>query len=106
MRLDLVGDEWVAIVGLGLEAAEHFLRIIEEDGEEEVALVRGDQRLVVGDELGAEGGDEQHEEDRERPRPAPVAAEIVEPAPVHRREAEPGAPGSVDALFRRSRQSR
>ena len=90
VRLDLVGDERVAIVSLGLETAEHFLRIVDEDGEEEAPLVRSDQGLVVGDELGAERGDEQHQEDRERPRPAPVATEIVEPAAVHRGECEEG----------------
>ena len=52
MRLDLVGDERIAIVRARLEPAELVLRIIDEDGEQELALVGGDQRPVVGDELG------------------------------------------------------
>ena len=54
VRLDLVGDERIAIVGPRLEAAELLLRVVDEDRKEELALVGDDQRPVVGDELGAE----------------------------------------------------
>ncbi len=91
MRLDLVGDEGIAIVGPRLEAAELLLRIIDEHRKEKLALVGDQERAVVGDELGAERSGKEGEKDDERPRPSPVAAEVVEPTAVHRREFKPGA---------------
>ena len=63
MRLDLVGDEGVAKIRARLEAAELILRIVEEDGKEDLAFVGGDQRPVVGDELGEQRSDEQDQKD-------------------------------------------
>ena len=90
VRLDLVGDERIAIIGARLEAAELVLRIVDEHRKQKLALVGGDQRPVVGDEFRAQRAGEQHQEDAQRPRSAPVAAEVVEPPAVHRRELEPG----------------
>ena len=112
VRLDLVGDERIAIVGPRLEAAELVLRIVDEHREQKLALVGGDERPVVGDELGAERGDEQDEEDPERPGAAPVAAEVVEPPAVHRREVQPRAAsrgrssGAVPAVHARTPRQR
>ena len=99
MRLDLVGDKGIAVIGARLEAAELVLRIVDEHRKEQLALVGDEQRPVVGDELRAQRGGEEDEENDERPRPAPVAAEIVEPPAVHRRELEPGAPRGLDAAL-------
>ena len=98
MRLDLVGDEGVAKIGARLEPAEFVLGIVEEDGKQDLALVGGDQRPVVGDEFREQRSDEQDEKDPERPCAALVAAEIVEAAPVHRRE--PGTAFEARALLR------
>ena len=98
MRLDLVGDEGVAKIGARLEAAELILWIVEENGKENLAFVGGDQRPVVGDELGEQRSDEQDQKDPKRPRAALVAAEIVEPPLIHRRE--PGTPLQARARFR------
>ena len=51
----------IAIIRRRLEAAELFLGIIDEDRKQNLALVGGDQRPVVGDELGAQRSDEQNE---------------------------------------------
>ena len=86
MRIDLIGDKGAAEIGVRLEAAELVLGIIEEDREQDLALVGNDQRPVVGDELGEQREDEENEEDDKRPGAAPVAAEIVEPPLVHGRQ--------------------
>ena len=86
MRLDLVGDKGIAKIRARLEPSKFGLRIVAKDGEQELALVRGDQRPVVGDEFSEQGSNEQHEKDPERPCAALVAAKIVEPPLVHRRE--------------------
>src|SRR5277367_2607940 len=88
VRIDLVGDRGIAIIRGRLEAAELFLRVIDEDGKQYLALVGGDQGPIVGEELRAHRGDEQDEKDPERPVAAPVAAEVFEPALVHRGERE------------------
>src|SRR5208337_3013679 len=50
-----------------------------------------------GDELGAKRAGEQHQKDAQRPSPASVAAEVVEPPAVHWREFQPRAASIVDA---------
>ena len=104
MRLDLVGDEGVAKIRARLEPSEFVLGIVEEDGKEDLAFVGGDQRPIVGDEFGEQRSDEQDQKDPERPCAALVAAEIVEAAPVHRRE--PGTAFEARALFRLLRSGR
>ena len=51
--LDLLGDDRIAIIGFGEKAAEFLFGIVDEDGEENFALVGGDDRLVVGQHFGA-----------------------------------------------------
>jgi hypothetical protein len=53
--VDLFRDEIRAIIGLGEKAAELLLRIVDDDGNEDLALVGGDDRPVVGDALGEAG---------------------------------------------------
>ena len=98
MRLDLVGDEGIAKIRARLEPSEFILRIVEEDGKEDLAFVGGDQGPIVGDEFREQRSDEQNQKDPERPCAAPVAAEIVEATPVHRRE--PGTPFEARAGLR------
>ena len=77
----------VAVVGLGLEeAAEGGLRIGDEDGEVEAAVVADEQRLVVGDQLGAQADQQQRREDPQRPAAAPVGAEVRQAAAIERAE--------------------
>ncbi len=108
VRLDLVGDERIAVIRARLESAELVLWIVDERRKQELALVGGDQRPVVGDELRAESAGEQRQKDAQRPDPATVAAEIVEPPAVHRRELEPGATPhpALRATFSRTREKR
>ena len=86
MRLDLVGDEGVAKIRARLEASKFILGIVDEDGKEDLAFVGSDKRPIVGDEFGEQRSNEQDQKDPERPGATLVAAEIVEAAPVHRRE--------------------
>src|ERR1700722_9949198 len=88
VRIDLVGDRRIAIIRGRLETAELFLRVIDEDRKQNLALVGGDQGPIVGEELRANRGDEQDKKDPERPVAAAVAAEVFKPAPVHRGERE------------------
>ncbi len=98
MRLDLIGDKGIAKIRARLEPSKFGLRIVAEDREQELAFVRGDQGPVVGDELGEQRRDKQNEKDPERPCAALVAAKIVEPALVHRRE--PRTAFQARAFFR------
>ena len=98
MRLDLIGDKGIAKIRTRLEPSKFGLRIVEEDGEQELAFVRGDHRPIVGDEFSEQGSNEQHEKDPERPCAALVAAKIVEPPLVHRRE--PRTTFQARAFFR------
>ena len=79
--LDLLADDRVAVIGAGQEAAELLLRVVDENGDEPLALVAGEDRPVVGDELGEQAQHEQDREDPERPVAAPVGAEVL-PAPA------------------------
>ncbi len=73
MRVDLVGDHRVAVIGVGEKAAEFLFRIIMRDGEQDFALVDDEDRLVVGDEFGEQRQAEQREENPQRPQPALIA---------------------------------
>src|ERR1700733_14342872 len=86
VRVDLVGDEGIAIVGPGKKSAEGLLGIIVEDGKEIFALVINEDRLVVGDEFRKQRDNKEKEKNPQRPEAAPVVAEIVKPAAVERRQ--------------------
>jgi hypothetical protein len=98
MRLDLVSDKGVSKIRARLEPSKFILGIVEQDGEQDLALVGGDQRPIVGDELGEQRRDKQDQEDNERPGAALVAAKIVEPPLVHRRQ--PGSAFNAGAFLR------
>ncbi len=102
MRLDLVGDERIAIIGAREKAAEFRFRIILKDREQQFALVGGDHRPVVGDEFGKQRSDEQKEKNPERPIAALVVTEIGEPALVERREPQRAASARAAARARRN----
>ena len=89
MRVDLVGDDRVAIISAGEKAAEFLLRIIMQDRQQHLALVDDEDRPVVGDDFGDEREAEQDDEDPERPISTLVRSEIGEPAPVDRTEPQP-----------------
>src|SRR5690606_20762318 len=84
--VDLVLDEGIAIVGDREEAAKLLLRVIHQHGIENLAVVGGDDRLVVGDELGKERKDEEDHEDPERPVATTVRLEVLPAALVERRQ--------------------
>ena len=84
--VDLVADIVGAVVGFGQEAAELLLRIVDQHRQQDFALVGGEDRLVVGDEFGAEAEAEQQQEYPERPVAAPVGLEILPAALVDRRQ--------------------
>ena len=88
VRLDLLADHRVAVVGAGEEAAELFLRVVHEDRKQPFALVVGHDRPVVGDELGEEAQHEQDQKYPERPVAALVGAKVHKPTPVQRRETD------------------
>ena len=109
VRLHLLQDHRVLVVGDGQEAAELRLGIVDQHREQQLALVVGDDRLVVGDELGEQAEHEQREEDPQAPVAAPVGLEVA-PAPlVERGEREAreiaahGQRGAADLLGRRGR---
>jgi hypothetical protein len=86
IRLDLILDHRVAVVSHREEATELFLRVIDDDREQQLALVGSEHRLVVGDEFGEQRQHEQHEKNPERPVAAAVRPKIG-PAPlVERRQ--------------------
>ena len=95
MRIDLVGDDRVAIIGAGEKAAEFLLRIFMQDREQHLSFVDDEDRPVVGDPFGEQRKAEQKDEDPERPEPAPVRFEIGEPAPVDRAALEPAPLGAT-----------
>ena len=95
--LDLLGNDRVAVIGLRQEAAEFLFRIIDEGRVEQLALVGGEDRLVVGDQLREQAEHEQDHEDPERPVAAPVGLEVRKPPPVERRELD-------EALLRQGRR--
>jgi len=64
MGSDLLGDDRVAIIGGGEEAAEFFLRVGHGDRKQEFALVAHEKRAVVRQELREQG---QHEQRQEQP---------------------------------------
>ena len=103
MVFDLFGNHRVAVIGLGEKPAELFFRIIERDRKENLALVEGDNRPVVGDDFRKQRQHEQGDEDPERPIAAPVALEIVEAASVDRCEPQE-APVAQDRGERRGRR--
>src|SRR5207237_1312775 len=70
---DLAGNDRVAVVGLREKAAEFFFRVVFKDRKEKLALVGGDDRLIVADEFGKQGDDEQNGEYPERIIAAPIA---------------------------------
>ena len=100
----LLGDQLlqigVAIIGGGFEvAAERGFRIVDHRREKEFAFEAHEERLVVGDEFGAERGDEQHQEDPQRPVAAPVRLEVLPSPQIDRRQRKAAArlPGTAGA---------
>jgi hypothetical protein len=84
---DRLAHEGIAVVSLGLEiATEGGLGIGAQDRGVQGAVETHQQRPVVGDQLGAERDREQGDEDPQRPPAAAVAAEILQPPSVERRQ--------------------
>jgi hypothetical protein len=85
---DFVQDHRILVVGDRQEAAELGFGVVDEDREENLALVDGDDRLVVRDELGEQAEQEQAEEHPQAPIAAPVGLEVAPAALVERRQRE------------------
>ncbi len=89
LLIDHLRDERVTILGLGGEvAAEHCLGISDEDGKIEGVVIVHDQWAIVGNDLGEEADDEEHEKDVERPIAAGIAAKAPKASLGDRAESE------------------
>ncbi|MNI57678.1 hypothetical protein D3C73_1127530 [compost metagenome] len=86
VRIDLFLDEVRSIVCRREEAAELFLRVIDQNRIEDLALVRGDDRPVIGDEFGKQAEREEDQKNPEGPETALVCFEIGKPALAGRRQ--------------------
>ncbi len=82
--VDLVLNIGGFIVGLSQEAAELFFGVVHQDRNEKLALVGRQDRLVIGDELGAEAEAEKRQEYPEGPVAAAVRLEVLPTANARR----------------------
>ncbi|MNL54535.1 hypothetical protein D3C87_1778750 [compost metagenome] len=85
--LDFVGNEGVAEIGGGEEAAEPGFGIVDKGRHHQLALVHDQDRPVIGDELGAQRHHEEHQKNPEGPPAAAIGPEIGEAPLVERGEA-------------------
>jgi hypothetical protein len=89
--VDLVGDERIAIGGNRKEAAELGFGVVDNSGKQQLTLVGGEQRPIIGDAFGEQSDDEQHEEDPQRAIAAAIALEGGQPPLVDGRKQCAGA---------------
>jgi hypothetical protein len=89
MLVDLVGDDRIAIIRLREKAAEFLLRIIMEDGKQELASIDNEERLIIGQKLREERDCEEGKENPKRPITALIGPEVSKTAPVNRTQLKP-----------------
>ncbi len=75
--VDLILDEGGFVIGLGKEAAEFLLGIIDHDRHQNLTLVGSENGFVIGDEFRDQAQKKQDQEQPEGPVTAPVRLEIL-----------------------------